>query len=88
MMFGIFRRSARLHTIPSRFSGTELTAHFTILAEEPLPHRKRNILVDRAGVRLLFTHPEFREEIENDAGLNFQFPGQLIYSNFLHRGNC
>lgn len=59
---------------------------FTIFAEETLADGERNILVDRAGMRLLFTHSKFRKEIENDAGLNFQFPGQLVNPNFLHTG--
>jgi hypothetical protein len=55
----MFRCSGRFRTFVCRFGGAVLAAHLTVLAEEPLPHGKRNILVDRAGVRLLFTHPKF-----------------------------
>jgi hypothetical protein len=86
-VLGIICLGARVPTLSFRLC-VETTAHFTILAEEPLTNRNRHILVDRAGVRLLFTHPKFREEIENDAGFNFQFPGQLVNPNFLHRRDC
>lgn len=83
-----FRVFGMFHRLSGRFSGARLPVHFAVLAKEPMPYRKRNILVDRAGMRLFFAHPKFRKEIENDAGLNFQFPGQLVNPNFLHTGNC
>ena len=33
-------------------------------------------------------HPKFGQHVENDAGLHFQFPRQLVYPDFLHRGDC
>jgi hypothetical protein len=62
--------SARFGTLPIGF-GAEPAPAFAIFTEEPPAHRDRHVLIDRAGVRLLFAHPEFRKEVENDAGLNF-----------------
>jgi hypothetical protein len=63
-------------------------AVFAILSEQPVLYRERYVLVDRAGVCLLLAHPEFGEQIENDTGLYFQFPRQLVYPDFFHRGDC
>jgi hypothetical protein len=47
-----------------------------------------DVFIDRAGVRLLLLHAQFRQEIENGARLNFQLACQLVDPNFLHRGDC
>lgn len=64
------------------------TMLLAILTEKTVLHRERHVLVDRAGVCLLLAHPEFGEKVENDTGLHFQFPRQLVYPDFLHRGDC
>jgi hypothetical protein len=61
---------ARFGVFSIRF-GAESASAFAIFTEEPPAHRNRHVLIDRAGVRLLFAHAEFRKEVENDAGFNF-----------------
>jgi hypothetical protein len=53
-----------------------------------LPQNKRDILVYRARMRLLFFHAQFGQQIDDDAGLDFEFTRQLVNSNFLHRADC
>jgi hypothetical protein len=69
-MVGMHGFSARVGVFSIRF-GAESGSAFTVFAEEPLAHRNRHVLINRAGVRLLFAHSEFRKEVENDAGFNF-----------------
>ena len=69
-MVGMHSFSARFGTFSIRF-GAESSPAFAIFTEESPAHRNRHVLIDRAGVRLLFTHSEFRKEVENDAGFNF-----------------
>jgi hemin uptake protein HemP len=47
-----------------------------------------DIFIDRAGVRLLFLHAQFGQQVENDSRLHLELPGQLVDSDFLHRRNC
>jgi len=65
-----------------------MTAILAILTEQTVFYRDRYVLVDRAGVCLFLAHPKLGEKIENDTGLHFQFPCQLVYPDFLHRGDC
>jgi hypothetical protein len=44
-----------------------------------------DVLVDRAGVRLLLGYAQFGEPIENLVSLNFQLTRQLIDANLSHR---
>ena len=39
-------------------------------------------------MRLLLLHTQFGQEFDDNAGLDFEFPCQLIDSNFLHRTDC
>jgi hypothetical protein len=43
------------------------------------------VLVDGAGVGLLFRDAHFREPFENLVSLDFQLPRQLVNANLLHR---
>jgi hypothetical protein len=43
------------------------------------------VLVDGAGMRLLFGHAQFRQPIQNLMGLDFQLPSQLVDANLFHR---
>jgi len=48
--------------------------------------RDRYILVDRAGVSLLFVNSEFGQQIQYYVRLDFELPGQLVDSDLqLHR---
>jgi hypothetical protein len=47
-----------------------------------------NVFVNGAGVRFLFLHAQFRQQIEYDARFHFKLPRQLVNPNFLHRRNC
>jgi hypothetical protein len=47
-----------------------------------------NLFVDRARVRLFLLHAQFGQHVDDDAGLYFQFPSQLVDSDFLHRRDC
>jgi hypothetical protein len=43
------------------------------LAFENALHFDGDVFVDGAGVSLLLGHPEFREEIDDRSGLDFEF---------------
>jgi hypothetical protein len=66
-----------------RIFGRSITG--TIRANQPGLQGERHILVDGVGVRQLAFDTVFRQEIENDARLNFQFTRQLVDPDFLHR---
>jgi hypothetical protein len=51
---------------------------------EPPAHQMRDVLVDRARVRLLLGDAKLRQEVENHFRFDLQLPGQLIDSNILH----
>lgn len=53
-------------------------------AVHPAPDKQRHIIIERAGVRLLFTDPQLRQRFQNHAGLDFELTGQLIDANFTH----
>jgi hypothetical protein len=42
------------------------------------------ISFDRARVRLFFRHSNQRKDIKDCPALDFQFPGQIVDSNFTH----
>lgn len=54
-------------------------------ANEALLYLNGNIFVDRTGVSLLLLHSQVRQQFENLVWLDFEFPSQLIDSDFLHR---
>jgi len=43
------------------------------------------VLVDGAGMRLLFGDAQFGQPIQNLMGLDFQLPSQLVDANLFHR---
>ena len=45
---------------------------------------QRDVVVKRAGVRLLIGDAQFRQHVQNDARLDFKLPRQLINANFTH----
>jgi hypothetical protein len=57
-------------------------------SRQPLPQYNGNVLIDRAGMRFLLLHAQFGQQIENNAGLHFKLPRQLVDSDFLHRRDC
>jgi hypothetical protein len=59
-----------------------------IRADQTSPKFQRHVLIHRAGMRLLLLHTQFRQQVDDNAGLDFQFPCQLVDSDFLHRWNC
>jgi hypothetical protein len=65
-----------------------MAAVFSVLSEKASLYRNSDILVDRAGMCLFLADPELGQKIENDTGFYFKFPRQLVYPNFLHRGDC
>jgi hypothetical protein len=44
----------------------------------------RRVLVQRAGVGLLFCHAQFREQVENALRLDLELSRQLINADFAH----
>jgi hypothetical protein len=57
-------------------------------SHEAVTQGERHVFVDRAGMRFLLLHAQLREHVENNARFHFQFPRQLIDSNFFHRRDC
>ncbi len=55
-----------------------------ILSVEP-PQPDRDILIDRAGVRLFFRDAQFGEPVQDFVSLDFQLSCQLVDPNLLHR---
>jgi hypothetical protein len=39
-------------------------------------------------MRFLLLHTQFGQQFENYAGLDLEFPRQLVDSDFLHRRDC
>jgi hypothetical protein len=53
---------------------------------EPALDGNSNVLIDRAGVGLLFLHAELGQQLENPVRLHFQLPRQLVDPDLqLHR---
>jgi hypothetical protein len=53
-------------------------------ASQASPHQQDLIVFQRTGVRLLVGDAQIRKQLQNRAGLNFQFPSQLVDANFAH----
>jgi len=51
---------------------------------ELLADFQRDVIVNRAGVRLLFVNAQIREQLQNFVRLYFELPCQLVDSNFTH----
>jgi hypothetical protein len=49
------------------------------------PQLDRDVLIDRAGVRLLLADAQFGEPVQDLVSFHFQLPGQLVNPNLLHR---
>lgn len=55
------------------------------LIEAKLPANfQRNVIVNRAGMRLLFVDAQFGEQFQDFVRLYFELTGQLVDSNFTH----
>jgi hypothetical protein len=48
------------------------------------PHFFRFVLLNRTGVRLFLSDANFEQDIKNRLALDFQLPGQIVYSNLTH----
>jgi hypothetical protein len=57
-------------------------------SDQAVPQFNCNVFVNGAGMRFLFLHTQFRQQIENDARLHFKLSRQLVDPNFLHRRDC
>jgi hypothetical protein len=57
--------------------------HRRFTAQAP-PHHHDLIVLQRTGVRLLIGDSQVRKQLKDRAGLNFQFPSQLVDANFAH----
>ena len=42
------------------------------------------VLFQRTGMRLLLSHPDHRQHVENGFALDFQLPGEIVDSNLAH----
>lgn len=51
------------------------------------PQLDRYIFVNRAGVGFLLDNTQFREQLQNFVGLDFQLPSQLVNSNLSHKNS-
>jgi hypothetical protein len=76
------RRRGRLRRFHFRF----LRSFRRLPLAETAAKLQRNLVVERAGVRLLVRDPELRQQIEEDVRLYFELARQLIDANFTHRG--
>jgi len=60
----------------------------TLLGTEPLTHAdanlQRDVIVERAGMRLLIGDAQFGQNVENDVGLDLKLAGQLVDADFTH----
>jgi hypothetical protein len=57
-----------------------------VFMAEPLLDGDRHVLVDRAGVRLLFLDTELRQQLQNSVRLDLKLACQLVDSDLqLHR---
>jgi len=65
-------------TLPSR------RLFYCRFASQASPHQHDLIVLQRAGVRLLVCDAQVRKQLKDRAGLNFQFPSQLVDANFAH----
>jgi len=56
-----------------------------IRAEEFIPQFESNVLIHRAGVRLLLLHAQFGQHFDDNAGFDLKLPSQLVDSDLFHR---
>jgi hypothetical protein len=54
------------------------------LAGDALADLQSNVVVERAGVRLLVGDTQLRQRLKNYVGFYFELAGQLIDANFTH----
>ena len=80
---GLFRALFRSRLRFFRSLGRQIRHVQTVEAAQPDGH----VLIDGAGVRLLFGDAEFGEALQYFVGLDFQLPRQLVDPNLLHRQN-
>jgi hypothetical protein len=45
---------------------------------------QHHVVVERTGVGLLIGDAQFRQQLQNDVRLDFEFPSQLVDANFTH----
>jgi hypothetical protein len=55
-----------------------------VAGRHPAADLQRDIVVERAGMRLLIGDAQFRQHVQDDARLDFEFPRQLVDANFTH----
>jgi hypothetical protein len=48
-----------------------------------LPRKFGVVEIERTRVRLLLGDADFRQKVDEHFGLDFEFPGQLIYTNLI-----
>jgi hypothetical protein len=53
-------------------------------SRHPLAELQRDVVVERTGVRLLVHDAQFRQHVQNDTRLDFEFSSQLVNANFTH----
>ena len=66
-----------------RFAGL-LGPVSTRASRYPLAELQRDLVVERTGMRLLIHDAQFRQHVQNDARLDFEFSSQLVNANFTH----
>lgn len=68
--------------------GRRFLVEVSLLGTESLTHAKadleRHVIVERAGMGLLVGDAQFRQNVENDAGLDLKLAGQLVDADFTH----
>lgn len=72
--------------VPIRRLGS--SRHGLTSAGETLPQDNCHVFINGAGVRLFLEHAQFGQQVDDDPGLNFELPRELVDSDFLHRRNC
>jgi len=50
----------------------------------PAAEIQHHVVVERTGVRLLVGDAQFRQQLQNDVRLDFEFSSQLVDANFTH----
>jgi hypothetical protein len=50
----------------------------------PAAEIQHHVVVERTGVRLLIGDAQFRQQLQNDVRLDFEFSSQLVDANFTH----
>ena len=47
-------------------------------------HQQSLVVFKRTGVSLLLGDAQFRKQVDDEVGLDFQLPGKLVDANFTH----